>query len=61
MAKAGDAGSFAQAMLTLLGMDDASTGRLISGSMSRLPYFTSEALADRMTGVYQRVLARRSR
>jgi hypothetical protein len=42
-------------------MGDISTGRLVSASMSRLSQFTGEALADRMTGVCQRVLERRFR
>ncbi|MDR3354555.1 MAG: glycosyltransferase [Synergistaceae bacterium] len=61
MAEAGNADSFAKAMLTILDMDEASIGRMLSGSMSRLSYFTNEALADRMIGVYRSVLDRRLR
>ncbi|MDR1884803.1 MAG: glycosyltransferase [Synergistaceae bacterium] len=58
MARPGDPSSFAEAMIRVLDMDGDYIGGIVSCSLQRLSYFTSEALASRLTDVFERVLGR---
>ncbi|MDR3333110.1 MAG: glycosyltransferase family 4 protein [Synergistaceae bacterium] len=56
VAPAGDVSAFAGAMSKMLGMGPEAAEKMASNAMTRLSDFTSGAVADKMMGVYEKVL-----